>query len=106
MRYMIEEPIFIDSSIFLAFFMEDRDFIEKLRGDLKTSVNVVEEVAYILIKEVVKEITEIEKHYELLNYLKKNDKIVKRISKEVFKDIYSLLEHYRIDVLSPAPFIF
>jgi len=102
---MTEEPIFIDSSIFLAFFMENRDFIEKLKGDLKTSVNVIEEVAYILIKEVAKEVTGIEKHYELLNYLKENDKIVKRISKEVFKDICSLLEHYRVDVLSPAPFI-
>jgi len=39
-------------------------------------------VAYILIKEKAKEITGIEKHYDLLMYLRKNPNFVAKISEE------------------------
>ena len=83
MKYMTEEVIFVDSSVFIAFFIDGIDVFKKLeRYRFVTSVNVVEVVAYILIKEKAKEITGIEKHYDLLTYLRKNPNFVAKISEE------------------------
>jgi len=100
---MTEEVIFIDSSVFIAFFIDGIDVFKKLEGyRFVTSVNVVEEVAYILIKEKAKEITGIEKHYDLLTYLRKNPNFLAKISEEVISDISSILDFFDIVVLPSA----
>lgn len=99
---MTEEVIFVDSSVFLAFFIDGVDIFEKLKGKLVTSINVVEEVVYVLIKEKAKEVTGIEKHYDLLTYLRENPKITAEIAKEVISDISSVLDFLEITVLPPA----
>ncbi len=103
MKCMIEDPIFVDSSIFLSFFIDGVDAFENLKKyNLVTSTNVIEEVTYILIKERSKIISGIEKHYDLLKYLRKNPDFVKDVSKEVISDISAVTEGYDVDVLSPA----
>ncbi len=54
---MTEEATFVDSSAFLAFFVEGMDVFEKISGLLVTSTNVIEEVTYVLIKERAKDVT-------------------------------------------------
>ena len=49
---MTGETIFVDSSVFIAFFIDGIPVFEKLKKyRLVTSVNVIEEVTYILMKE-------------------------------------------------------
>ncbi len=101
---MTGEPIFVDSSVFLSFFIDGVDTFKDLKeSELITSINVAEEVAYVLIKEKAKNISRIEKHYELLKYLRGNPSFIKNISKEVISDIVTVIEEYDIKVLSPAP---
>ena len=103
---MTEGPIFLDSSVFLAFFIDGVDVFEKLKNcELMTSVNVIEEVAYVLIKETGKTISQIEKHYDLLKYLRENKDFTKNISREVVSDISTVIEEYDVKVLSPASHI-
>ena len=100
---MTEEAIFVDSSVFLAFFMDGINAFEKLENyKLTTSVNVIEEVTYVLIKERAKDLTGIEKHYNLLNHLRKNAELVSGISDDVISDITDVLEFFDITVLPPA----
>ncbi len=100
---MTEEPIFVDSSVFLAFFIDGIDAFEKLKDyELVTSINVIEEVTYVLIKEKAKIVSGIEKHYDLLKYLRDNPDFTKHVSKEVISDISTIVEEYNIKVLSPA----
>jgi len=99
---MIEEVIFVDSSVFLAFFVDGVDIFGKLRGLLVTSTNVIEEVTYVLIKERAKDITGINRHYDLLTYLRENPNMVKQIADEVISDVLSLLNALKIVVLAPA----
>jgi len=99
---MTEEAIFLDSSVFLAFFIDGIDIVENLNGRLITSTNVIEEVAYVLIKEKARLITGIEKHYDLLQHLRENPEVVKRLAEEVSEDIKALLDVWEIVVLPPA----
>ena len=102
MNYMTGETIFIDSSVFLAFFIEGVDLFEKLRGDFTTSTNVIEEVVYVLIKEKAGEIVGVEKHYDLLKYLRDNPEVVMEVGKEVISDVSDFLDFWKIRILPPA----
>jgi len=52
MRFMTGETIFLDSSVFIAFFVNGIDPFRNLENfRLVTSTNVIEEVAYVLVKE-------------------------------------------------------
>lgn len=103
MKSMTEEAIFIDSSVFLAFFIDGINVFEKLEEyKLLTSANVIEEVTYVLIKESAKDITKIDKHYDLLNHLRENPDLVSEISKEVILDITDVLNFFDIVVIHPV----
>ena len=80
MRFMTEDAIFIDSSVFLVFFIDGVNIFDKLEGKLLTSINVIEEVTYVLIKERAKDLTGINRHYDLLSHLRENPKFVSEIS--------------------------
>ncbi|MDI9645270.1 MAG: type II toxin-antitoxin system VapC family toxin [Archaeoglobales archaeon] len=99
---MTEGAIFIDSSAFLSFFMEGIDLFQKLSGELVTSVNVIEEVVYILIKEKAREITKMDKHYDLLIYLRENPETTSKIAEEVISDISAIIDYFGIMVLPTA----
>ncbi len=59
------------------------------RNQAYNSINVVEEVAYVQIKDLVVEKTEIERHYELLKHLRENPGFVKEIPDETISDFVS-----------------
>ena len=99
---MTEEAIFIDSSVFLMFFIDGVNVFDKLEGKLLTSVNVIEEVTYVLTKERAKDLKGVDRHYDLLNYLRENPNFVSEISEEVISDITDVLNFYDISVLPPA----
>ncbi len=102
---MTEETIFLDSSVFLAFFIDGKDVFGRLSDrKLVTSTNVIEEVVYVLIKEVAREKTNMEKHYELLAVLRKKYNLVIEISGEIISDVMSVLDSNDIMVLPPASF--
>ena len=101
---MTGEVIFVDSSVFLAFFVDGVDIFGKLRGLLVTSTNVIEEVTYVLIKERAKDVTGIGKHYDLLTYLREHPDTVKQIASEVISDVSSLLNALKIVVLAPVSY--
>lgn len=101
---MTEEAIFVDSTVFLAFFIEDIDAFKEIKDkEFFTSINVIEEVAYVLIKERAKDVSGIEKHYDLLSHLRENSDLVKEISKEILSDISTVVEKFKIEILLPAP---
>ena len=103
---MTGEPIFVDSSVFLSFFIDGIDAFEHLKeNDLITSVNVVEEVAYVLLKEKARSVSGIEKHYDLLRHLRGNPNLIRDVSREVISDVISVIEEYEIKVLPPASHI-
>ncbi len=105
MRFMTEETIFLDSSVFIAFFVNGIDVFGNLGNfRLVTSTNVIEEVAYILVKESAKEKTNIEKHYDLLHFLRSSPDLVSKISQEVTSDVSVILEAFDIVVFPPASF--
>lgn len=58
MRFMTEEITFVDSSIFLCFFIDGTPVLEELPEDLVTSTNVIEEVTYVLIKQKPRKLEE------------------------------------------------
>jgi len=101
---MTGEVIFVDSSVFLAFFVDGVDIFGKLRGLLVTSTNVIEEVTYVLIKERAKDVAGISKHYDLLTYLREHPDTVKQIASEVILDVSSLLNALKIVVLAPVSY--
>ena len=101
---MTGEVIFVDSSVFLAFFVDGIDIFGKLIGLLVTSTNVIEEVTYVLIKEQAKDVTGISRHYDLLTYLRENPDTVKQIAGEIISDVSSLLNALKIVVLAPASY--
>ncbi len=101
---MTEEVIFVDSSVFLMFFIDGVDIFEKLSGTLVTSTNVIEEVTYVLIKERAKDVTGISKHYDLLTYLREYPDTVKQVADEVISDVSNLLSALKITVLAPASY--
>jgi len=101
---MTGEVIFVDSSVFLMFFIDGVDIFEKLSGTLVTSTNVIEEVTYVLIKERAKDVTGISKHYDLLTYLREYPDTVKQVADEVISDVSNLLSALKITVLAPASY--
>ena len=68
MSYMTEETIFLDSSVFLRFFIDGVAVFENLPNSLVTSTNVIEEVTYVLIKQKARETEGKKLHYELLRF--------------------------------------
>ena len=91
MRFMTGETIFLDSSVFIAFFVNGIDSFRNLENfRLVTSTNVIEEVAYVLVKECARAET--------------NPELVSKISKEVISDISSVLDAFNIFVFPPASF--
>lgn len=91
MRFMTEETIFLDSSIFLRFFIDGMPVLEHLPEPLVTSTNVIEEVTYVLIKQKAKEIEKEKTHYELLRFLRENPAQLTKIFGEIRKDIKTVL---------------
>jgi len=85
---MTEEITFVDSSIFLCFFIDGTLVLEDLPEDLVTSTNVTEEVTYVLIKQKAKEIKGEKTHCELLTFLRKICSILEKFlrkSKKILK---------------------
>ena len=88
---MTGETIFLDSSVFIAFFVNGIDSFRNLENfRLVTSTNVIEEVAYVLVKECARAET--------------NPELVSKISKEVISDISAVLDAFNIFVFPPASF--
>ena len=101
---MTEEITFLDSSVFLRFFIDGMPILENLPENLVTSTNVIEEVTYVLIKQKAKEIEEGKKHYELLSFLRENPEHLSKIFREIRKDIKTLLGVLNVKILEPANF--
>ncbi len=104
MRSMTEEIIFLDSSVFLRFFIDGMPVFENLPGTLTTSTNVIEEVTYVLIKQKTKETEKEKTHYELLSLLRENPAQLRKIFGEIRKDIKIVLRGLNVEVLEPADF--
>ena len=105
MRFMTGETIFLDSSVFIAFFVNGIDPFRNLENcRLVTAINVIEEVAYVLVKECARVETNIEKHYDLLHFLRNNPELVSKISREVISDISAVLDAFNVFVFPPASF--
>jgi len=96
------DTVFIDSTIFIKFFVEGKNYFEKVsKSILITSYNVIEEVAYILLKfRAMNEIKE-EKHYKAVEFLRRNPEKLKEFMKEIETDLKKLLEKYGITVVYP-----
>ena len=84
--------IFLDTSFFVSFLRGEgraKEIYEKIRSEeLYTSLNVVEETTYILMKLKASELTGIEGHYDVIKELKKNENVYKErltLSKEFFR---------------------
>ncbi|OYT52991.1 MAG: hypothetical protein B6U72_07025 [Candidatus Altiarchaeales archaeon ex4484_2] len=101
---MTEERIFIDSSIFLKFLIDGVDVFEGLKDfTLLTSDNVVEEVIYVLLKEEGRDFIEEDKHYMVLNFLRKDPDFVKKVSEGIINDLDELMSALMIKIVKPAP---
>jgi len=101
---MTEERIFIDSSIFLKFLIDGIDVFKELENStLLTSDNVVEEVIYVLLKEEGGEFIGEDKHYMVLNFLRRNPDFVKKVSEEIIHDLDELISALMIKIVKPAP---
>jgi len=102
MSYTID-ILFIDSNVFVKFFVEGENCFERVHRKylLATSCNVLEEVAYILLKFKVIDETGRIKHYEILNFLQSNPESIKAFAKEIEKDIENIIENYKIILLYP-----
>ncbi|MGB7532158.1 MAG: type II toxin-antitoxin system VapC family toxin [Halobacteriota archaeon] len=88
--------VFMDTSFFIDFFRgkkEARKIYEQIvHEELYTSLNVLEETTYILMKHKASDLTGIKKHHDLIKELKKNEKVYRdcfNLSKDFF---YSLLK--------------
>jgi len=103
MRSMTEETTFLDTSVFLCFFIEGKSVLETLPENLITSTNVIEELTYILIKHKAEE-TRDEKHYETLSFLRGNPSYIIEIFEEIKRDIETVLTTLSIKVVEPADF--
>ena len=102
---MTEEPIFIDTSVFIRFFVEGDVKIEDLLGHrLYTSTNVIEELCYVLLKIKIGEKYGIDRHYELLTFLRDRTDVVKEEFPEIKEDVSDLLSFMSIEVLPTAPY--
>jgi len=87
--------VFTDTSFFVDFFrgkQEAKEIYKQIvSAELYTSLNVLAETTYILMKLKASDLTGIKKHYDLIKELKKNEKVYRdcfNLSKEFF---YSLL---------------
>jgi len=76
--------IFLDTSFFVSFLRGEeraKEIYEKIRSEeLYTSLNVVEETTYILMKLKASELTGIERHYDVIKELKKNENYIRSAS--------------------------
>ena len=95
--------VFVDTSFFIDFFrgkQEAKEIYEQIVSEeLYTSLNVLEETTYILMKIKAFDLTGIKEHHDLIKELKKNEKVYRdcfNLSKEFF---YSLLK-WSVTVLS------
>lgn len=95
--------IFMDTSFFVDFFrgkQEARAIYEQVVSEeLYTSLNVLEETTYILMKLKASDLTGIKKHLDLIKELKKNERVYRdcfNLSTEFF---YSL-RRWCVTVLS------
>ncbi|MEA1924413.1 MAG: PIN domain-containing protein [Candidatus Altiarchaeota archaeon] len=70
---------------------------------LLTSDNVVEEVIYVLLKEEGRDFIEEDKHYRVLNFLRKNPDFVKKVSGDIINDLDELMSALMIKIVKPAP---
>jgi len=94
--------VFMDTSFFIDFFRgkkEARKIYEQIvHEELYTSLNVLEETTYILIKLKASDLTGIKKHYDLIKELKKNEKVY-RDCFNLSKDFFSSLLKWSVKVL-------
>ena len=94
--------VFLDTSFFLDFFrgkQEAKEIYEQIVSEeLYTSMNVLEETTYILMKLKASDLTGIKKHHDLLKELKKNEKVY-RDCFNLSKDFFSSLLKWNVKVL-------
>jgi len=94
--------VFLDTSFFVDFFrgkQEAKEIYEQIVSEeLYTSLNVLEETTYILMKLKASDLTGIKKHYDLIKELKKNEKVY-RSCFNLSKDFFSSLLKWNVKVL-------
>lgn len=97
--------VFIDTSFFVEYFLGNekaREIYEKLKlEDLYTSLDVVKETTYIIMKFTASDIPGIEKHYEILKGLKENERVYSA-SFDGAKDFCQTIVDEGIKILMPA----
>ena len=97
--------VFLDTSFFVDFFRGKREAKEVYEGvvseELYTSLNVLEETTYILMKLKASDLTGIKKHYDLIKELKGNEKVYKKCF-YLSKDFFSSLSKLSVKVLPLA----
>ncbi|MBC8522072.1 MAG: PIN domain-containing protein [Methanomicrobia archaeon] len=94
--------VFLDTSFFVDFFrgkQEAKEIYEQIVSEeLYTSLNVLEETTYILMKLKASDLTGIKKHNDLIKELKKNEKVY-RSCFNLSKDFFSSLLKWNVKVL-------
>ena len=88
----------------MKFLIDGVDVFEGLKDfTLLTSDNVVEEVIYVLLKEEGRDFIEEDKHYMVLNFLRKDPDFVKKVSEGIINDLDELMSALMIKIVKPAP---
>ncbi|RJS73167.1 MAG: PIN domain-containing protein [Candidatus Syntrophoarchaeum sp. WYZ-LMO15] len=89
--------VFLDTSFFVGFFMGKREAKEVYESvvseELYTSLNVIEETTYILMKLRASDLTGIKKHYDLMKEMKGNEKVYEKcfnLSRDFFFSLSAL----------------
>jgi len=97
--------IFIDTSFFVEYFLgneEAKNIYNKIRSkELYTSINVVEETTYILMKLIVSDLSNVDKHYEIIKKLKKDERVYETCLNKARVFYFSLIEE-GVKILMPA----
>lgn len=73
-------------------------------NELFTSINVIEELSYVLLKLKTGDKYGIDRHYDLLTFLREKPDVVKVEFSEIAEDIEDLLRLLSVEVLPPAPY--
>jgi len=97
--------IFIDTSFFVEYFLGNKKakgIYDAIRSEeLYTSINVVEETTYILMKLTASDLSNEDRHYEIIEKLKKDEKIYE-VCVNKARAFYSSLVGSGVKILMPA----
>ncbi len=97
--------VFLDTSFFIKLFMGEeraKKLFEKIKEEkLYTSINVIEETSYILMKYLAKTKTGKERHFEILKEIKENENLFNKCM-EKLKEFYEAL-HNTVIILEKLP---